>query len=68
MAVSSEGVELRLDVDEAVTPVALSLRRVSLHSRKDVDTQLEQLLASDMIESVCEPSVWASFHVCGTRR
>ena len=52
--------KLRLDIDDSVTPVAQAPRRIAMHLRERVDAKLNQLLATDIIEPVSQPSEWVS--------
>ena len=51
-----------LNIDESITPVALTQRRLPFHIRDRVDKALDQLLEDDVIEQVPEnqPTPWVS--------
>ena len=52
--------ELKLHIDETVTPVAQSARRIPFHLRKKVSTELKRLEQEGIIEKVDGPTPWIS--------
>ena len=51
---------MKLHIDETVTPVAQSARRIPFHLRKKVSTELKKLEEQDIIEKVEGPTPWVS--------
>lgn len=54
------GIVVDIKINESVTPVSQRYRRLPIHCEDDVDRQLDELLAKDIIEKVNEPSRWVS--------
>ena len=52
--------QLRLHIDEAVTPVAQAPRRIPFHIRKAVQAKLDELETLGIIEPVRGPTPWVS--------
>ena len=55
-----KGVQLRLNIDEAVRPVIQPPRRIPFSARAVVEEKLDEMLREDIIEKVDEPTVWLS--------
>jgi hypothetical protein len=57
-----KGTQLKLNIDETVTPVSQHLRRIPFHVRKKIERKIEQLLQLDIIEKVedAAPTNWVS--------
>ena len=53
-------VELRLDIDESVTPVAQTTRRIPFSQRGAVEEKIGELLREGIIERVEGPTPWLS--------
>lgn len=52
--------EVKLHIDEGVTPVAQPARRIPFHLRKKVSQELKRLEQEDIIEKVEGPTPWVS--------
>ena len=52
--------ELKLHIDESVTPVQQSVRRLPYHTRKRVSDELKRLQELDIIEPATGPTTWVS--------
>ena len=52
--------EVKLHIDETVTPIAQSARRIPFHSRKKVSAELKKLEEQGSIEKVEGPTSWVS--------
>lgn len=52
--------ELKLDIDDSVTPVTQRPRPVPFQLREKVKVALEELISEDIIEPVNTPSEWVS--------
>ena len=52
--------EVKLHIDESVTPVAQPARRIPFHLRKKVSQELERLEQEGIIEKVEGPTPWIS--------
>lgn len=52
--------QVYIDIDKSVTPVAQHVRRVPIALKRLVEEKLDQLEASDIIEKVHEASSWVS--------
>ena len=50
--------QLKLHVDEGVTPIAQAMRRILFSRKQKVIGKLEELEALDVIEKVDEPTTW----------
>lgn len=55
-----EGYQLKLHINENVTPVAQSMYRVPYSLREKVSAKIEELETMDIIEKVENPSAWVS--------
>ena len=55
-----KNVQVKLDIDESVKPIAQPLRRIPFHLRKKVDEKIKQLEELDIIEKVTESTSWVS--------
>ena len=55
-----KGVEVKLHIDETVTPVAQPPRQIPFHIRQKVDTELRNLEEKGIIERVDGPTPWVS--------
>ena len=55
-----KGVEIKLHIDEEVTPVAQQARRILFHLQKRVEEELEQLESQGIIEDADGPTPWVS--------
>ena len=53
-------VNVKLGIDESVTPVAQKHRRVPFHLRDKVDKELKRLYDAGVIEPVNESTEWVS--------
>ena len=53
-------VEVNLNIDPEVKPVANKHRRVPFHLRKKVEDELDRLMLAGVIETVKEPTGWVS--------
>ena len=60
--------ELKLHIDESVTPVQQSVRRLPYHTRKRVSDELKRLQALDIIEPATGPTTWVSPTVPATKK
>ena len=56
--------QLKIHVDENVTPVAQPVRRIPYSIREGVEKKLDELLNLDIIEPVEGPTPWVSPVVC----
>ena len=56
--------KVKLHIDESVTPVAQTTRRVPFHIRKDVEKQLEHDTELGIVEKTSGPTPWVSPIVC----
>ena len=52
--------EVKLHIDETVTPIAQSARKIPFHSRKEVSAELKKLEEQGSIEKVEGPISWVS--------
>ena len=52
--------EIKLSIDDSVTPVVQPFRRVPFSLREKLETHLNELIESDIIEKVSGPVTWAS--------
>ena len=52
--------QVNLDVDESVTPVVQSQRRIAFARRQKLDKVLHELETADVIEEVTGPTDWVS--------
>jgi len=50
--------ELRLHIDESVTPIQQPIRRIPFHTQQKVDNELLMLVGSRHIEPVTDPTTW----------
>ena len=50
--------QLKLHIDESVTPVQQSVRHLPYHTRAKVSKEIIRLLENDCIERVEEPTIW----------
>ena len=55
-----KGVEVKLHIDSAVSPVAQKARRIPFHLRKKVEQELNNLEQQGIIEKVNGPTPWVS--------
>ena len=55
-----KGVEVKLHIDETITPIAQQPRRIPFHIRKKVETELTNLEEKGIIERVYGPTPWVS--------
>ena len=55
-----KGVEVKLHIDQSVSPVAQRARRIPFHMRKKVARELDQLEQQGIIEKVDGPTPWVS--------
>jgi hypothetical protein len=53
-------VEVKLHIDETVTPIAQRARRIPFHLRKKVEQELDNLESQGIIEKVEGPTPWVS--------
>ena len=56
--------DVHLEIDEAVQPVQMPLRRVPIGIRDKVESELQRLQAEGIITPITEPSRWISTPVC----
>ena len=63
-----KNVQVRLHIDEKVTPVVQQCRRVPLPMREKVENELERLENAGVIERVYGPTEWVSPMVLQTKR
>jgi len=54
---------VKLHIDDKVKPIAQPVRRVPFHIRQKLDSKLDELLESDIIEPVEGPTPWVSMLV-----
>ena len=52
--------EIKLHIDESVSPVAQPHRRIPFHMRDKVEKELQRLEQLDVIETVDGPTEWVS--------
>ena len=55
-----KNVQVKLDIDPDVKPVANKHRRIPFHLRPKVEAETNRLLAAGLVEPVTEPSDWVS--------
>ena len=55
-----DGVEIKLHIDQDVSPKQQQHRRIPFHIRRDVENELDRLDKLDIIERVDGPTPWVS--------
>ncbi|XP_053681666.1 uncharacterized protein K02A2.6-like [Sabethes cyaneus] len=54
------GVQLKIHIDSSVTPVCQPMRRLPIAMEAEVEQQIQELLAQEIIERVEHPTSWVS--------
>lgn len=55
-----KGIQVKLHIDESISPVAQPHRRIPYHFRKAVEKKIKELEAQDIIKKVDGPTPWVS--------